>query len=49
MNERTAKLEHFTKHIKSSKEIAEMTNLEYDLWIEECRNDRREIENKYRK
>jgi hypothetical protein len=49
MNEKTARLEHFRKYIKSSKEIAEMSDIEYDLWILECKNNKMEIENEYRK
>lgn len=49
MNEQTAMLEHFRKYIKSSKEIAEMTDLEYDLWDKETENSLREIKNEYRK
>jgi hypothetical protein len=44
---RDALLEHLRKYTLSSKQICEMSDLEYDLHCMECKNDMKEINELY--
>jgi hypothetical protein len=44
---RDAILEHLRKYTLSSKQISEMSDLEYDLHCRECENDMKEINESY--
>jgi hypothetical protein len=44
---RDAILEHLRKYTPSSKQISEMSDLEYDLHCRECENDMKEINESY--